>query len=303
VAVAVGGAVAVLLYLKPELHSLATRLGEEDFRGIMQFVVISLVIFPVLPNRAYGPFQVLNPHRIWWMVVLITGLSLAGYVAYKLFGHRIGAALGAVLGGLISSTATTVSYARRTRRGEGSPGLAAAVVVAASTVVFVRVWVIVGAVCPIVLPALTLPFALMFLLMTALTAFAWIRASHEPAAVIEHTNPTELKAALAFTLIFGLVLLAVAAAKEHLGTQGLYAVAFLSGLTDMDAITLSTGQMANNQWLEPVTAARLILVAALANILFKGIMVAWLGTAALLRRVGLCFGIALASGMAILIWW
>jgi uncharacterized membrane protein (DUF4010 family) len=237
------------------------------------------------------------------MVVLITGLSLAGYVAYKLFGHRIGAALGAVLGGLISSTATTVSYARRTRRGEGSPGLAAAVVVAASTVVFVRVWVIVGAVCPIVLPALTLPFALMFLLMTALTAFAWIRASHEPAAVIEHTNPTELKAALAFTLIFGLVLLAVAAAKEHLGTQGLYAVAFLSGLTDMDAITLSTGQMANNQWLEPVTAARLILVAALANILFKGIMVAWLGTAALLRRVGLCFGIALASGMAILIWW
>ena len=121
VAVAVGGAVAVLLYLKPELHSLATRLGEEDFRGIMQFVVISLVIFPVLPNRAYGPFQVLNPHRIWWMVVLITGLSLAGYVAYKLFGHRICAALGAVLGGLISSTATTVSYARRTRRGEGSP--------------------------------------------------------------------------------------------------------------------------------------------------------------------------------------
>ncbi|MCX6907119.1 MAG: MgtC/SapB family protein, partial [Verrucomicrobia bacterium] len=114
VAVTIGGGVAVLLYLKPQLHGLATKIGEADFRAVMQFVLISLVILPVLPNQAYGPYEVLNPHRIWLFVVFIVAISLAGYVAYKFFGQSAGAMISGVLGGLISSTATTVSYARRT---------------------------------------------------------------------------------------------------------------------------------------------------------------------------------------------
>ena len=130
VAVAVGGGVAVLLQFKPELHKIAQKLGDEDLRAVMQFVLITCIILPVLPNVSYGPdsfprffhlrhpmpqLDVLNPREIWLMVVLIVGLSLGGYISYKYFGRNAGILLGGVLGGAISSTATTVSYARGTR--------------------------------------------------------------------------------------------------------------------------------------------------------------------------------------------
>jgi len=112
-AVALGAGVAVLLHLKPELSGVASRIGDADFRAIMSFVVVTLVVLPVLPDRTFGPFDVLNPREVWLMVVLIVGIGLAGYLAYKLLGTRGGSLLSGALGGLISSTATTVSYARR----------------------------------------------------------------------------------------------------------------------------------------------------------------------------------------------
>jgi uncharacterized membrane protein (DUF4010 family) len=114
VAIAIGGGAAVLLHFKGQLHGAVERLSDKDIRAIMQFALISLVILPVLPNQAYGPYAVLNPRNIWWMVVLIVGISLSGYIVYKFFGEKVGLLIGGVLGGLISSTATTVSYSRRT---------------------------------------------------------------------------------------------------------------------------------------------------------------------------------------------
>jgi hypothetical protein len=125
VAVVLGAAIAVLLHYKDLLHAFAGRFGERDVTAFMQFVLITLVILPILPNEAYGPYAVLNPFQIWLMVVLIVGISLVGYVAYKLFGAREGAVLGGLIGGLISSTATTVSFARRTANKPGVAGLAA----------------------------------------------------------------------------------------------------------------------------------------------------------------------------------
>ena len=132
VAVVLGGAIAVLLHYKDMLHSFAAKIGARDVTAIMQFVLITLVILPVLPNQAYGPYAVLNPFQIWLMVVLIVGISLIGYVAYKFFGAQRGAVLGGLLGGLISSTATTVSFARRTATAPASAGLAALVIMIAS---------------------------------------------------------------------------------------------------------------------------------------------------------------------------
>jgi uncharacterized membrane protein (DUF4010 family) len=120
VAAVLGGTVAVLLHLKEPLHRFMGRMGERDLRAIMQFVLIALVILPILPDRMFGPYDVLNPHQIWWMVVLIVGLSLAGYVAFKLVGANAGAVLSGVLGGVISSTATTVTYSRRAKEGTQS---------------------------------------------------------------------------------------------------------------------------------------------------------------------------------------
>ncbi|HEX7262162.1 MAG TPA: MgtC/SapB family protein, partial [Luteolibacter sp.] len=113
-AVVLGGGMALLLHYKGPLHDFARAVGERDMHAIIQFVLITMIILPVLPNENYGPYGVLNPFKIWLMVVLIVGISLCGYVAYKLFGARSGTLLGGIIGGLVSSTATTVSYARRT---------------------------------------------------------------------------------------------------------------------------------------------------------------------------------------------
>jgi len=300
VAIAICGAVAVLLHLKPQLHSLAARIGDRDFTAVMQFALISLVVLPVLPDRYFGPYEVLNPFRIWLMVVLIVGISLAGYVAYKLLGVRAGAWAAGVLGGLISSTATTVSVARRSAQTPGSAELSAFVILVASAIVFLRVGLLIGATAPQFLRTALLPLLAMFLVLV-LVGWSHLRAPDgRPGPLPEQGNPTELRSALLFGLLYAIVLLAVAAANTAFGDRGLYVAAVLSGLTDMDAITLSIAQLVSTDQVAPATGWRLILVAALANLAFKTFVVAMVGDRGLLRRVAIGFGVAAALGGGLL---
>ena len=303
VAVAIGGGVAVLLYLKPQLHALATKIGEADFKAIMQFVVITLVILPVLPNQAYDPYQVLNPHRIWLFVVFIVAISLAGYVAYKFFSRSAGAMISGVLGGLISSTATTVSYARRSRVVSNSENLAAFVILVASTILYFRVLVILAAITPPSLRVVAPPLGVMLGALAVLCVVLWFKERHDTIQMPEQTNPTELKPAVVFGLLFAGVLFATAAGKAHFGQGGLYAVAVLSGLTDVDAISLSTAQMIRDSRLDADTGWRLILLASLSNLVFKGLTVAVLGTRRLLGRIIVLFAVMMATGISILVFW
>ena len=302
-AIAIGGGVAVLLHLKPEMHSLAARIGNADFKAIMQFVLVSFVILPVLPDQAYGPYQVLNPHRIWVLVVLIVGISLAGYMVYKFFGEKAGVMMGGILGGIISSTATTVSYARRSRQAKGSSKLAAQVILIASTVVFVRVLMLIAATAPASLQEAGPPLGAMLGVMMVLSVGTWFVDRHAKVQMPPQDNPTELKSAILFAALFALVTLGVAAAKEHFGQRGLYVVAILSGLTDMDAITLSTTQIVKSGQTDVHTGWRLILAAALANLVFKAGTTAVLGDRKLFLRVSALFGVAFAAGILILILW
>lgn len=299
-AIASCGAVVVLLHLKPQLHSLASRIGDRDFTAIIQFALISLVILPVLPNRTFGPYAVLNPFKIWLMVVLIVGISLGGYVAYKLIGVRAGAWANGILGGLISSTATTVSVARGSKETPGRPGLAAFVILMASAIVFLRVGILLGATAPAFLTSALLPVSLMFVTLAAL---GWVNLGASVtagAAVPPQSNPSELKPALLFGFLFAVVLLAVAAANDRFGARGLYFAAAISGLTDMDAITLSVAHLVNAGDVDGGTGWRVILVAAMSNLAFKAATVAVLGDRALLRRIGLGFGTAMVLGLGLL---
>ena len=293
VVVAVAGVVAVLLQLKSEMHSFAARIGDRDFTAMMQFTLISLVILPVLPNQFYGPFHVLNPHRIWLMVVLIVGISLGGYVTYKFVGPRAGIWASGVLGGLISSTATTVSIARRDKLVPSGANLAAFVILLASAIVFIRLMLLIGATARPFLPAAIVPLATLFLLLGAAALWNLRGGTSSPAPALEQENPTELKSALIFGALYAAVLLAVAAAKEYFGDRGVYVIAVLSGLTDMDAITLSVSQMVNHQTVSTDTGWRLILVASLANLVFKGGTVVALSERHLIRRVLIGFGVAI----------
>ena len=302
-AVVLGGGVAVLLQLKKPLHEYALAISERDFTAIMRFVLISLVILPVLPDRNFGPYQVVNPRETWLMVVLIVGISLGGYLLLKVFGERAGTFLGGLLGGLVSSTATTVSYARQVRVTPGLAGLAAMVVMLASAVSIVRVVGLVGAVAPASLAIIAPPLMIFCGLMAVLFVGSWFLAGKDDGHLPQHGNPAELKPALIFGALYAVITLIVAAAKDVFGDNALYPVAVISGLTDLDAIALTTARMIERGQMQPELGWRLILVAAMSNLVFKGAAAALLGGMILGWRVALWFGLALIGGAAILMWW
>ena len=303
VAVALGGVIAVLLHYKDPLHAFAKRIGEQDVTAIMQFVLISLVVLPVLPNRTFGPYDTLNPFQIWLMVVLIVGISLVGYVGYKLLGARQGALLGGVIGGLVSSTATTVSFARRAATTPASAGLAALVIMVASGVVYGRVMTEVSVIAPGHLRTMLPPLAAMLGACVLISIVLAMRCGDRKAPAAEQGNPANLRLAVTFAGLYAVISFVVAATQAEFGVQALYPVAVLSGLTDMDAITLSTSQLVSQGRLEADTAWRLILVASLSNFLFKGGMAAVIGGRALIKHLAPAFGAAFLAGIGIFVFW
>jgi uncharacterized membrane protein (DUF4010 family) len=302
-AVVLGGAIALLLHFKKPMHQFAGALGEYDMRAIMQFVLLTLVILPILPQRDYGPYGVWNPFQIWLMVVLIVGISLFGYVAYKFLGDRAGTLVSGILGGLISSTATTVSYARRTARNADLTALAALVIMIASCVSLARCLVEIAAVAPRTFAALAPPLVTMLLAASVIAAGMFFFHRSRDTQMPEQKNPAELVSALVFGALYALVLLVVATAKEHFGSAGLYTVAVISGLTDMDAITLSSARMVESGRADAATGWRTILIAGMSNFAFKFGTVALLGHRSLTLRIGAAFGLALCCAALILWLW
>ncbi|GAB6165027.1 MgtC/SapB family protein [Thermostilla marina] len=303
IAIAIGAGVAVLLQFKPEMHRFAERLGNEDIKAIMQFALISGIILPILPNRTFGPYDVLNPFNIWLMVVLIVGMSLAGYIIYKFWGADAGILLGGVLGGAISSTATTVSYAQRTKSTPRLAEPAAVIVMVASTVLFARVFLEISLVNAEMLKNGWLPLTLLAA-MTLLPALViWRRVHQEAEPMPEQKNPTHLRPAIIFALVYAVMLVLLAAVKELIGPAGLYPVAAISGLTEMDAITLSVARMALKDENLLHEGWRLIAVAAVSNMVSKAFLAGVLGSREFQRKLIVLFAIPGIGGLALAFLW
>ncbi len=274
-AMAVTVIVISLLGYKPVLHSWLRTIRPGDFFSGLKLLIISLVLLPLLPNKGYGPWEALNPYWTWWMVVLISGISFLGYVIIQVVGEKKGALVTAVAGGLVSSTAVTISLARFAR--EQKTGLIfSAGVLVASAIMFIRVLIEVLVVYPGLLKALWLPLTTMF--AGLITALAWTwrhrdrkeRKEHRPVAL---KNPLQLGMALQFGLILAVVLLLSEAMKEWFGSSGIYVLSVVSGLIDVDAIVLSLSRSAR-QDLASEVAVMGILLACLTNTLVKGVMFA-----------------------------
>ena len=295
------GLVVILLHLKEPMHTFVQKMGPKDMTGLVHFVVVSMIVLPLVPDRTYGPFHVFNPHDIWRMVVLIVGISLTGYVIFKVIGGTASAIVGGILGGLISSTATTVSHSRRATLSPNAHSIAVTVIMIASAVTYFRVLVEVSIVAPAATNVLAPPLLACAIWVSIVAVGAWflLRCDHEN--MPEPANPAELKSAFVFGLLYAVIAFATAAAKLYFGPSALLGVAVVSGLTDMDAITLSLSHMAQTNQLDPTNAWRLIVVASLANLVFKGAIASFVG--------GLKFGTKLApffiaafAGCAFLIW-
>lgn len=291
-----------LLYFKTELRGIATRLKPRDWISILQFCVLSLVILPILPNEDYGPYGALNPYQLWWMVVLISGVSLAGYAALQLIGSRYGAALVGLFGGLASSTATTIVYARNAREGGPLVPMAALVILIANLVMVVRVTAIAAVVAPGVLPALAVIVLPALALGSAGLLWNWRQLGESGNAVLPTTgNPTELRAALGFGLAYAVVLLSAAWLSDYAGPGGLYVLATVSGLTDVDAITLSSLRLFSLDKLELQATVIAIGLAMFANLGFKLVLAIVIGGRPLGARllVGMgAVGAGLLAGIA-----
>lgn len=300
---ALAGILAVVLQAKTPLHGLARRFSDEETRAIMQFVLISLVVFPVVPDETFGPLAVLNPHDIWLMVTVIVAVSLAGYIVYKFFGAGAGVLLGGILGGVISSTATTASYSRRSKETGSSVAQNALIVLIAWTTVYVRLFVEVLIAAP-GFRAVWLPLGVLFVVSALSTLWLWRGMSQPAAALPPPGNPAELKTALMFGALYALILFAVAFSRQYLGESGLTVVAALSGITDMDAITLSTARLVGAGKLLEHEGWPVIIVACMSNVAFKGAIAGFVGGRAFFKALVVPWLCSLAAGGALLLaWW
>lgn len=302
-AVVLGGVMIILLHGKQPLHDVVERIGNEEFNAIVRFVLITLVVLPILPNEAYGPYQVVNPFHTWLLVVLIVALNLIGYVAFRLLSARRGAVVGGVIGGLISSTATTISFAGMARDSRSIAASAALIILIASTIVYARVGVELAVVAPALLPAAAGPLAAFAAVLLLVSAAYYPRVKRQPVTLPEQTNPARLHVALSFGALYVLILLALATARDLIGDDAIYAIAFVSGLTDVDAITLSVGRLFSQGDLDPGVAWRAIFLASLSNLLFKVAAACIIGGAALRRMLLPAGTIALLAGIALLAFW
>ncbi len=298
-AVMLGIATTALLYFKAELHGLSSKLTPKDIISMLQFAVLSLVILPILPDRNYGPYEALNPYQAWLMVVLVSGVSLAGYAAMRLAGPQHGAPMMGLLGGLVSSTATTVVFSRHARAHAALTRTAMVVIMIASLMVLLRLTVMAAVVAPAIIEPLAKVLTGGLVLGLAVTVFGWRRLEAQGELPMpEVRNPTEIRTALGFGALYAAVLFCSAWLSDVAGAKGMYAVALASGLTDVDAITLSSLRLFSLDRLSAAEAVTSIALAVLSNLTFKAGLVITLGGWGLARRT-LPAMLAVAAGIGI----
>jgi uncharacterized membrane protein (DUF4010 family) len=297
--------VTILLGFKPELHGLLRRIERDELLATLRLLLISVVLLPVLPNRGFGPWNAFNPFQVWWMVVLVAGVSYIGYFAIKLLGTKRGALLMGLCGGLISSTAATLDLARY---GEEDPDAAldvlTAAIAVATAIMFPRILVIVGAVAPYLARRLLWPMLLACL--TSLLAAAWY-IRRDAAAGLPHEeaphelgNPLDLYVAFRFGLALAVVMVLARGAIQWMGDQGLYLLAAVSALIDADPISLSVAAMTVHGQVGIEAAANTVLIAAIVNTLLKPVLVMAVGGARMAWRVSVAVAVTLlaaASGV------
>jgi uncharacterized membrane protein (DUF4010 family) len=265
VVIAIG--VTILLYARSMLHQFAEKIKQKELVDTLKFIVIAFVVLPFLPNKGYGPLEIFNPYIVWLMVVFISGISFAGYILMKWFGEK-GITLAGILGGLVSSTAVTISFAERSKREKKIFRTLVLGVILANTIMFVRILIEVFVINRVLLWELILPLSILILVCGVFSYLLW-RKAKDAKGKVELSSPFTLGPALKFGAFFAVILALVKVADVYLSSKGVYLVSFISGFADVDAITVSLSQLSKGS-LGLEIARNGIILAALTNVAVKG---------------------------------
>ena len=284
--------VLFVLNIKDKIQEYEQTITKKDLSAAIMFMVMTFAVLPILPDRPIDPMGLVNLHRIWIMVVLVAGISFFGYIAIRFWGTTYGIGIAGLFGGIISSTAVTMSMARRMHENGTLARNLALGIALASAMMLIRAGIEIWVINPALIHHFIVPIA-----VGSLTGLAYIavlyftsRRGHI-SQNIEFKNPFDLKEALIMGIIFGATLSLIKLANDQVGDIGVYAVAFISGIADVDAIILSLSSLAKNG-LNPLTAHYAIVIAVVTNTLVKMGLVFVLGKTPLFRII---FGYFLIS--------
>jgi uncharacterized membrane protein (DUF4010 family) len=288
----------LMLGLKPWFRRSVARLEEGELHATLKLLLITVVLLPVLPDQGYGPGGVLNPYEIWWMVVMIAAISFSGYFAVKVMGESKGVLATSLFAGLASSTSLTLHFARAARRSPAETDLLAAGILLAGATLFPRILVIAAVFRPDLALALVPAMAGMAVTLLGPALLVWLRRDKQAEqAPMELENPLELGAAMRFGALLAGVLVLTRLLDQALGDTGLLIVGALSGLVDLNAITLAVARMSADE-ASRMLALSTVVLASVVNGLFKSGLVALVGTRALAIRVGAPMLVAGVVGIA-----
>ena len=287
----------ILLRFKNTLHSWLRKLGQQELHAALQLLLISVVLLPVLPDRGYGPWQALNPYEIWWMVVLISGISFIGYFTIKIARPEKGIILTALAAGMVSSTALTLHYSHLYKKQPQMKNLLASGILLACGTMFPRVVLVSSLINPSLLAVLLAPMSVMALLTLFAAAIIRRKNGAQSTAKLAHLiNPLELKPALFFGALLMLIILLGKTAVYYFGENGILFLSFVSGIADVDPINLTLSRMSLTE-LPLDTVVLGIVIASSTNTLVKAGLAVFVGGLGLGIRVFLPLLVAASAGL------
>jgi uncharacterized membrane protein (DUF4010 family) len=292
--------VTFILGFKAELHSLVFNIERPELTATLRLLLISVVILPILPNRGMGPWASFNPYEIWWMVVMIAGISYVGYFAIKILGEERGIMLTGFFGGLVSSTAVALTMSPQANANRKARDLVAAAILCASATMFPRMFIIAAIIAPNLMRTLAWPLGAAAVLSFAAAGwFAWRAGSKHATgtgAELRPRNPLDLWFAVKFGAALAVIMIVARAAKVLFGNRGLFLFSGISGLVDVDAITLSVSSMLNQGQARLDAATVAILIPATINTMVKPAIMTFMAGFGTALRVWVALLVALAAG-------
>jgi uncharacterized membrane protein (DUF4010 family) len=292
----------VILSSKFRLKAMVGKITADELYAFIRFVVLALLIFPFLPDQTFGPYAVLNPREIGWVVLLTSGLGFFGYMLIKFIGQNKGILLSGILGGLVSSTAVTWVFAQKSKETPNLSASCATAILAASSIMFIRVLVWTFIFNFELFQTLFFTFLAIFLSILGMTIYIFSLQKKELSSSSELplNKPLDLKSALVFGALYMVILLVVSYANENLGESGILISSAIAGISDIDAITISVAKLSGNP-LSISLAGMAILIASISNTLIKLGIGIYAGSPDLRRHLYLGYGVVFAAALFSLI--